>query len=86
MLIQKNIFVFICICILGSTHFGFLGSVFFLFCPFLYFPELTPKEVQNQGSLIPLSSGSWIPASQLKIRTDSVVPEALYTNLIIRTD
>ena len=32
---------------------------------------------------VPLFSGSWIPASQLKIRTDSVVPESLYLNSII---
>ena len=47
------VFVFL-VLILGS------GVLFFLFRPFLYFPELTPKKVQNQGSLTLLCSDSWI--------------------------
>ena len=56
--IQKMYLHFYVFSILGSTNFEFLSSVFCIF--------LNLKKVQNQGSLIPLFSGSWISASQLK--------------------
>ena len=82
-----------CICIFMYLYFYVLvfwiplmlssWNLFFVFCQFLYFPEPTPKKVQNQGSLVPLFSGSLHP--YLKVRTYLAIG-SLYLNLKIRTD
>ena len=60
--------------------------LFFLFSFIFSTPKTHSEKGSKSGFFIPLFSGSWIPASQLKIRTDSAVHGSLHPYLKMRTD